>query len=269
MAVDRYSHEEYVDAFQHFMQTGDNEKLAPYLEKSRPASFLSVYRNGFIRASVSALESNFPTLIKLWGEEYFAQVAAAYVNMTPPSSATLIGYGFAGAADTSVPSFVDFMREQIADVIASYPYVPDLCQLDQAWLETLNEDGENFLSLEAVQALIANGEDLSELPMTLVDSANIIDLKYDIFELWGQLRFGGVDESQKIELKAEDNTVIFWQMDLQVQAKPMSVIETTFMKSLKQTASFDAATSEALTLDEAFDVSSLFAELLNAKLLKS
>ena len=268
MADNRYSHDEYISAFQQFMQSGDKEPLAPYLEDSRPASFLSVYRNGFIRASVSALESNFPTLIKLWGEDYFAQVAGAYVNATPPSSATLIGYGFTGSSITSGPSFIDFLHNQAPELISNYPYVPDLCQLDQAWLEVLNSDGSNVLTLETVQALISKGEDLSELPMTLVDSAQIIDLKFDIFELWGQLRFGQVDEDQKIELNAQKNAIIFWQNNLQVLAKPMSDVEMTFMKSLKRTASFDSATSEALSLDETFDVSTLFAELLNAHLLK-
>ncbi len=268
MAVDHYSHNDYISAFETFMQTGEKGQLAPYLVGSRPASFLSVYRNGFIRASVSALQSNFPTLVKLWGEEYFAQVAGAYVNVAPPSSATLIGYGFTGSLHATGPSFIDFLHEQVADLVTTYPYVPDLCQLDQSWLEALNADGENFLSLERVQALIAAGEDLSELPMTLVDSANIIDLKYDIFELWGQLRFGELAEDQKIELTVSANTVIFWQNNVQVQAKPMSLVESTFMKNLKQTASFDSATHEAVSMDETFDVSTLFAELLNAHLLK-
>lgn len=268
MAVDNYSHDDYIHAFQQFMQSGDKEQVAPYLKGDRPTTFLSVYRNGFIRASVSALESNFPTLVKLWGEEYFAQVAGAYVNVAAPASATLIGYGFTGSLESKGPSFIDFLHEQAGELITSYPYVPDLCQLDQAWLETLNADGANFLSLETVQALIANGEDLSELPMTLVDSASIVNLKYDIFELWGQLRFGELAEDQKIQLAVSENAVIFWQNNLQVQAKPMSVVEAAFMKCLKQTASFDSATSEAQSMDEDFDVSALFAELLNAHLLK-
>lgn len=278
MAADTYSHSEYFDAFQKFMQTGEKDPLAPYLEESRPAAFLSVYRNGFIRASVSALESNFPSLVKLWGEDYFSQVAGAYVNLAPPSSATLIGYGFDGRLndnlESSELSFIGFLQQNLTEVIEQYAYVPDICRLDQAWLESLNENGESFLTLQVVQEMISRGEDLGELPLTLVQSSRIVNLEFDIFELWGQLRFGEAltdqenqAEDQKIELNAHDNSVIFWQKDLQVQAKPLSEVEAVFMQSLKQSADFDTATNQAVATDESFDISTLFAELLTAELL--
>ena len=269
-----HSHKEYLDAFQQFMQTGEKDQLAPYLEASRPEAFLSVYRNGFIRASVSALEGNFPSLVKLWGEDYFSQVGASYVKLTPPSSATLIGYGFDVSdncdAETSL-SFIKHLQQNLPDVIEQYPYVPDLCRLDQAWLESLNENGESFLTLPAVQEMIAQGVDLAELPLRLVDSSRIVNLEFELFELWGQLRFGDTQtdqEEQKIELNAQDNSVIFWQMDLQVQAKPLSAIEAVFMQSLKQSADFDTASSQAMAIDDTFDISTLFAELLTANLIQ-
>ena len=268
MAAKPYSHDEYFDAFHQFMQTGERDQLASYLDGDRPESFLSVYRNGFIRASASALESNFPTLVKLWGQEYFAQLAGAYVSLSPPVSATLIGYGFTDTLNTSIPSFVDFLKKEMPELITNYPYALDLCRLDQSWMESLNANGDDFLTLEVVQGVISRGEDLSELSMALADSAQIVNLEFEIFELWGQLRFGELPEDQKFELKAESNAVIFWQRELQVQAKPMSVVETAFMENLKQTASFDSATEQAMSLDEDFDVSTLFAELLNAHLLK-
>ena len=218
MAADTYSHSKYFDAFQKFMQTGEKDQLAPYLEESRPAAFLSVYRNGFIRASSSALESNFPSLVKLWGEDYFSQVANAYVNLAPPSSATLIGYGFDGSLNDNLESsdlsFIEFLQQNLTEVIEQYPYVPDICRLDQAWLDSLNENGESFLTLQVVQEMVSRGEDLGELPLTLVQSSRIVNLEFDIFELWGQLRFGeALIEDQKIELNAHENSVIFWQKD--------------------------------------------------------
>lgn len=299
-SLESYSHDEYFDAFKQFMQTGEKSQLTPYLEVSRPAAFLSVYRNGFIRASTGALESNFPSLVKLWGEDYFSQVATAYVKLAPPSSATLIAYGFEASIDLSldessessavnlkVPSavspkepstvslkkpsafsFVQYLQQDLSEVIAQYPYVPDICRLDQAWLESLNENGESFLTLPVVQDMISQGVDLAELPLTLVESSRIVNLEFDIFELWGQLRFGETQAGQEIELKAHYNSVIFWQMDLQVQAKPLSEVEAVFMQSLKQSADFDTATNQALAKDESFDITTLFAELLAANLLQ-
>ncbi|MGB1311799.1 MAG: putative DNA-binding domain-containing protein [Leucothrix sp.] len=267
MSANTSSHSDYLSAFQQFLQVGDKSQLSAYLEGNRPSAFLSVYRNGFIRASVAALESNFPGLVTLWGEDYFAQVAAAYVNASPPASATLIGYGFERSLDNTTVSFIDFLQ-QTEEIIKQFPYVLDICRLEQAWSQALNENGDAFLTLEAVQALISQGVDLSELPLVLVDSSRMVHLEFDIFPLWGQLRFGELSEEQSIELVAQDNAVIFWQRDLQVQAKPLSAVEAVFMDKLKQSGSMDDASTEALALDENFDISTLFAELLNAHLLK-
>ena len=268
MPSDNTSHRDYLSAFEQFLQTGENSKLATFIQGSRPESFLSVYRNGFIRASISALESNFSTLVTLWGEEYFSQVAGAYVNAAPPVSATLIGYGFENNPDTPSLSFIEFLQGNAAGLIKQYPYVPDICRLDQAWLQALNANGEDYLSLEKVQEMIAQGEDLGERPMTLNDSAQIVTLEFDLFELWGQLRFGELADDQTIQLDAHNNAVIFWQRELQVQAKPLSDIELIFMQNLKQSSSMDTASNAALEIDENFDISTLFAELLNAHLLK-
>ena len=120
MNTDDLSHQGYLNAFERFLQTGEKESLAAYTGGQRPAAFLSVYRNGFIRASMGALESNFPSVKKLWGEEYFAQVASAYVNIAPPIAATLMGYGFADTeegeyAETRL-SFLDFLQQHAGDL---------------------------------------------------------------------------------------------------------------------------------------------------------
>ena len=269
MATNQYSHASYVDAFLQFMQTGDKEKLSPYLEESRPEEFLNVYRNGFIRASTSALESNFPCLVKLWGNDYFTQVAMAYVNIAPPVAATLIAYGFEGYFEESTtPSFNRFLKENLSEVIKEYPYVTDICRLDQAWAVSLNENGDSFLSLERVQEMISQGVDLAELPLTLVESSRIVQLQYDIFELWGQLRFAELAANQKIELNKKENTLLFWQKDGQVQARPLAKAEAVFMQSLKEEADFNVASELATKTDEDFDLSTLFADLLNAQLLQ-
>ena len=261
-----FNHGDYLDSFTQFMKTGENEQLAAYLGGARPIGFLNVYRNGYLKASVAGLESNFPALVKFWGQDYFRQVANAYVDYAPPSSATLVGYGFEMSDSEPSPSFSEFLQTNLPDVVDQFPYVIDICRLEQAWLHSLNESGDGVLTLAMVQDLISRGEDLAELPIQLVDSSRIVELDYDILPLWSQLRFGEVSEGQQIGLQV--NTAIFWQRDLQVQAKQLIEDEAVFMKSLKQNDSFDTATSKALEIDGNFDVSTLFAELLNAQLLK-
>jgi len=268
MANSENTHADYINAFTQFMHSGNQNDVLPFLDGSRPAAFLSVYRNGYIKASIGALQSNFPCLPILLGEEFFGQLAAAYVQENPPAAATLVGYGFGLDSDEyATLSFIEYLNQRHADIVKQYPYLPDICALDQAWLQALNANGEDFLSLEQVQALIAQGEDLGALPLALVDSSRLVSLQYDLMELWSTLRFSEQTPSSAIELKLNDNTILFWQLDGRVQARPLNAAEAVFMQSLQHT-NFDQAATAAAEIDENFDLSSLFADLLNAQLLQ-
>lgn len=268
MANSENTHADYINAFTQFMHSGNQSDVLPFLDGSRPAAFLSVYRNGYIKASIGALQSNFPCLLVLLGEEFFGQLAAAYVQENPPAAATLVGYGFGLDSDEyATLSFIECLNQRHADIVKQYPYLPDICALDQAWLQALNANGEDFLSLEQVQALIAQGEDLGALPLALVDSSRLVSLQYDLMELWSTLRFGEQTPDSAIELKLNDNTILFWQLDGRVQARPLNTAEAVFMQSLQHT-NFDQAATAAAEVDEQFDLPSLFADLLNAQLLQ-
>ncbi len=261
---------DYINAFTQFMQTGDQQSIAPFLHSSRPAAFLSIYRNGYIKACISALHSNFPCLPILLGEAFFEQLAAAYAQANPPAAATLVGYGFeleSIASESAALSFIEYLQEHQADMVQQYPYLPDICALDQAWLDALNANGEDFLSLEQVQALMAQGEDLGALPLALVDSCRLVSLQYDLMALWSTLRFGEHAPDAPVTLERSIHTVLFWQLEGKVQARPLSPAEAAFMQRLQHT-NFDQAAMAAAEVDEQFDLSSLFADLLNAQLLQ-
>lgn len=261
---------DYINAFTLFMQTGDQQSIAPFLHSSRPVAFLSIYRNGYIKACISALHSNFPCLPILLGEAFFEQLAAAYAQVNPPTAATLVGYGFeleSTASESAALSFIEYLQEHQADMVQQYPYLPDICALDQAWLDALNANGENFLSLEQVQALMAQGEDLGALPLALVDSCRLVSLQYDLMALWSALHFGEHAPDAPVTLERSIHTVLFWQLEGRVRARPLSPAEAVFMQGLQHT-NFDQAAMAAAEVDEQFDLSSLFADLLNAQLLQ-
>ncbi|WP_022952010.1 DNA-binding domain-containing protein [Leucothrix mucor] len=268
MANSENTHADYINAFTQFMHSGNQNDVLPFLDGSRPAAFLSVYRNGYIKASIGALQSNLPCLPVLLGEEFFGQLAAAYVQENPPATATLVGYGFGVDSDEyATLSFIEYLNQRHGAIVKQYPYLTDICALDQAWLQALNANGEDFLSLEQVQALIAQGEDLGALPLALVDSSRLVSLQYDLMELWSTLRFGEQTPDSAIELKLNTTTILFWQLDGRVQARPLNAAEAVFMQMLQHT-NFDQAAAAANEVDESFDLSSLFADLLNAQLLQ-
>lgn len=70
-----------------------------------------------------------------------------------------------------------------------------------------------------------------------------------------------------VTLERSIHTVLFWQLEGRVQARPLSPAEAAFMQRLQHT-NFDQAAMAAAEVDEQFDLSSLFADLLNAQLLQ-
>jgi len=83
-----------------------------------------VYRNTVLKASVDALAANYPTIVRLVGDEWFRSAALIHACAEPPESVCLIEYGqgFAGFLDGFGPA-------------ADLPYLGDVARLDRCWTE--------------------------------------------------------------------------------------------------------------------------------------
>jgi hypothetical protein len=84
----------------------------------------AVYRNTVMKGCIDALQANFPSILKLVGEEWFRAVAALYVRAQPPTDVRLLQYG---------ESFPDFLRD--FPPAAELPYLEGVAQLDRFWTE--------------------------------------------------------------------------------------------------------------------------------------
>jgi hypothetical protein len=100
---------------------------------------LSIYRNTIAGTLIKALRLNFPAVEKLVGADFFAQCAAAYVQLEPPRSAYLndFGAGFASclaqdAQAATLPYLADVARLEWAvsrALVAERPPAADLATL--------------------------------------------------------------------------------------------------------------------------------------------
>ena len=84
----------------------------------------AVYRNTVVRGCIDALQANYPTVLRLVGEDWFRAAAALHARAQPPVDTRLLVYGadfsgflarFAGAADL--------------------PYLAGVARLDRFWTE--------------------------------------------------------------------------------------------------------------------------------------
>lgn len=266
--------EDYIQAFTQFMRTGEDAALSKFLVDDENAAFLKIYRNGFYKACLSALSANFISLTYLLGEVAFNQIAIQYINQYPPVQSTLVAYGMTDSVETDVskqtisfPLFVKRINEgSLESRFVFVPFLDDIAILDQAWFSTLNKLNLNGVNLAQVQDMLEQGQDLSLIPFRLVDSVSLVNIEFDVFAYWQTLRFRG--EKTEIMPAQGINCILFWQCHGEVQAKLLSDIESQFYQEFIVSGSLPDALEGVSQRDGEFDISALFADLLNASLLK-
>lgn len=131
----------FQDAFAQALFAPDAESAAEVAELAAQSAF-AVYRNTVMKGCIDALRANYPTVVRLVGDEWFRAAAAIYVREALPSEATLLHYG---------AGFADFLaRFQPA---AELPYLPGVARLDRFWTEAHAAPDDDVLDPVAVAGL--------------------------------------------------------------------------------------------------------------------
>lgn len=245
---------DYFNGFSEFLRTGSNELIVDFLDGERNSDFMSIYRNGFFKSCQSALKANFPSVVNLLGEEYFTQIARSYITHYPPKKSTLIGYG--------EDEFVGFLSETVVDL----PYLRDFALLDLYWLTSLNSNESPVWSSELVTQMASQEVDLSQVPVSLVESAHLITTAFSVLSTWAVLKRGDALE-EHIKLIPEEQSILIWRCAGEVRVRVLDKLDLVLLQSLKKGVTLENATLSALEIEANFDISEYFSELLQNRLL--
>lgn len=88
----------------------------------------AVYRNNVTVSLINALRSNFPSIERLVGDEFFAAMVHAYSTANPPRSRLMFEYG------ENLPEFLETFEP-----VRPYPYLPDVARLEIFWRQAFHE----------------------------------------------------------------------------------------------------------------------------------
>ncbi|WP_191602777.1 DNA-binding domain-containing protein [Marinomonas algicola] len=244
---------DYFNVFSYYLKTGENEGISGFLEEDNNTEVISIYRNGFIKSCLSALKANYPSVVNLLGDDYFSQIAKKYIFEFPPMHASLIHYG---------EGFSDFLLSEITDLA----YLKSFSLLDQCWSCSLHSKESDVWDIGRVNRMISEGVDLSQLPVTLVESAHVIHLDYNVFDTWIFLKNNNV-LTQPIALSQEVQSILIWRCAGEVRVRVLEPLDRMILDTLKTGANLEVVTSNALKIESHFDVSTYFSELLQNRLL--
>ncbi|ARU58218.1 hypothetical protein OLMES_4202 [Oleiphilus messinensis] len=199
---------EAVDAGQ-FIQSGRNLSAA---------DSLAVYRGSVRGTLISTLEQIFPVILKLVGNDFFAQMARDYVSQTPSRSANLNDYG------------ADFPRYiSTCSALIEYPYLPDVAQLEWLWHRVYHRAETEIFDISVLAEVPA--ECHGRLIFYPPEAFAILASNYPVGEIWRLNQSDTFD--QEFELDQGSYWYLIHRVELQMQILPLSRGQWEFCSGLQ------------------------------------
>lgn len=203
-----------------------------------------VYRNNVAVSLTEALETGFPVIRKLLGEENFKGITSIYLRQSPPDSPMMMYYG---------ANFPDFLRG--FEPLKHIGYLGDVAALEMALRR----------SYHAADAEAAGGDVLARVPpeqlehvrLQFAPSVEVLSSPWPIHDIW---RFNMVDGADKPRAEAQDVLVTRPEFDPELHLLPTG--GGAFVTALMAGAPLGQAAAQATTIAPEFDLGGCLALLL-------
>ena len=204
-----------------------------------------VYRNNVAVSLTEALETAFPAIARLLGEENFKGLSGMFLRQHPPSAPLMMFYG------AEMPAFLAGMPQ-----LDHLPYLPDVARLELALRHAYH----------AADAEILNPADLSIPPSDLMSAhlrphpaARVIASPWPIHDIW---RFNMVRDAPKPVAGAQNVLITRPEFDTLQTLLPKG--GDAFFAALANGEAFGAAVDAAQRSEPTFDLSAALTACLSA-----
>ena len=208
-----------------------------------------VYRNNITVALIEALESSFPAVRRLVGEEFFHEVARQYAATDPPASPVLLEYG------AGFPQYLEGFEPA-----AALPYLPDVARIERAWLEAYHAPDATPLDL-AVLARVPH-ERAEEIRFGLHPAARVTRSRYPALTIWRMNIADG--ESSPVDLDAGGEDVLVVRPAAEVVVRSMPGGGADLLEALASGEPLAAAAGSVLRTHPDLDLAGHLAGLLES-----
>lgn len=200
----------------------------------------AIYANNRMVALRSALEQNFPSLVKYSGTENIRPLLREFCQCHPPTSPYLVFYGEALAR---------FLRERKLLVEA------DLAALDRAWLSTLMAPDNHSVSADE----LTGSEELAKLRLN--PGLHICAVRQEHLSLWSSLNQRSIDVTN-VEGQSQIDLLFYRDAGMRVRSMPLTDPESLFIECLLHKLTIEKAAERIGNEYPDFSLSSWFARLI-------
>jgi hypothetical protein len=206
----------------------------------------AVYRNNVTISLIRAMESNFPVVRRLLGEQYFAGLAREFVQRHPPTSPLMFHYGAA---------FSDYigMQEDLRD----YPYLNDIAKLEQQIRLSYHEADAPILLPNALTQIAE--DELMQTRYVPHPAMAIIESDFAIHSIYSANQ---KEAAGTIEDVSTSESVLIVRPKYDVELHSLNTSQCVFLKSLSAGRPLAAAADAAFEASEDFDLNGAISLLL-------
>jgi hypothetical protein len=199
------------------------------------AAGLKVYRNTIFKAVIDALNANYPTVVRLVGEEAFAAAARAFLDAGHwPQTPSLAAFG------ADFPDFIVGFA-----LAADLPYLADVARIDRLWTEAHLAEDAPILPPDALAALAPDALPLTRL--ALAPSTRLTWLGTPAATIWLAHRGDADIDLSALEWRPEG--LLLARPHGGVEALPLTAADHAFLAACERGETLGEAAVAALTLD--------------------
>ena len=203
-----------------------------------------VYRNNVVGSLVRAIETAFPVLQKLLGDEFFEAMAGIHARECLPRSPLLMYYG------EDMPAFLERFEP-----VAHRQFLPDVARLELAMRRSYHAADVEPMAPEAIAAL--SPDQLMGARVVLAPAVELVRSRWPIFGIW---RANTEAEAPEPEARGEDVLITRCQFDPEPALLPPG--GAVFVEALKAGRRISEAVDEGLTAAQDFDLAAALGVLI-------
>ena len=203
----------------------------------RPAGKrFDVYRNNVVLSLSEALETSFPVLQKLLGEQFFGAMAGLFVRQHPPTTPMMMYYG------DEMPAFLTGFEP-----VQKYPYLPDVARLELAMRQSYHAADATPIDPQIIATLPA--DQLMAARLDIAPSLKLLRSRWPIFSIWSAQTHG-----TPMPEAPSGEALIITRAEFDPAPQLLPAGGATFVMALQAGEAFGQALDKATTAIPDFDL---------------
>ena len=202
----------------------------------------SVYRNNVVVSLMEAMESVYPSVRALLGDDNFDLFSRAFIAKYPPTSPMMQYYG---------EGFGDFLEGIPA--LSESSFLADLARLERKWLDAYHAADAPALKPEQLGGF--SPEETLSITFNKHPACSIVRSEYAVFDLFdarNELPSGDIDFQQS-------QIVLITRPELSVMLAHLSPAQATFFETLSDGGNLGTAIGSAMETSADFNPSETIA----------